>query len=122
MGWNKTKKILQFLLRMTVLAIPSFFTLVSTVFLNKISTDSSFVTSTIASSILGIFVTATASGLFYVLIKRAVSVFASLVTNSMPIVAVFWGLLSGESITIIQIICLAVILGGIYYANRKVAV
>lgn len=104
---------------MSVLAIPSLLTLLSTGFFSRISTQPSFMISTFSSAILGIFGTATASGLFYVLIKRAGSVFASLVTNSMPIVAVFWGFLSGESITMSQIFCLFIILGGIYYANKS---
>lgn len=104
----------------TILAIPSLFTLISTGFFDNVSTESNFVISLTASSILGIFGTALASGLFYVLIKRAGSVFASLVTNSMPIVAVFWGVLSGESVTLFQVMCLCVILGGIYYTNKKI--
>jgi drug/metabolite transporter (DMT)-like permease len=68
---------------------------------------------------LGIFGTAMASWLFYILIKRTGSVFSSLVTNTMPIVALILGVLSGEKITYFQIICLFVILFGIYFVNKK---
>jgi drug/metabolite transporter (DMT)-like permease len=74
--------------------------------------------STGASSILGIFGTAIASVLFYMLMKRAGTLFASMVTYGIPFVAIAWGFLAGESITGLQIACLGLILGGVYLANR----
>jgi len=74
---------------------------------------------TAASAVLGILGTAVASILFYVLLKRAGALFASTVTYGIPFVAIFWGLLDHESITIWQVGCLAIILGGVYIANRK---
>lgn len=103
---------------MTILSIPCLMVLFYTGYFNKISTRPEFIISTSASLFLGIFGTAVASALYYILIKRAGSVFASLVTNTMPIVAIFWGVLSGESITISQILCFIVIMSGIYYTNK----
>jgi drug/metabolite transporter (DMT)-like permease len=72
-----------------------------------------------ASVLLGIVGSAIATALFYLLIKRAGGLFASLVTYAIPIVAILWGLLDGESITWIQVGCLLVILGGVYLVNKK---
>ena len=68
--------------------------------------------------LLGIAGTAIATALFYMLIQRSGSLFASLVTYAIPIVAIFWGFLYGEDITVIQVGCLGLILGGVYLANR----
>jgi drug/metabolite transporter (DMT)-like permease len=67
---------------------------------------------------LGILGSAAATGLFYVLIKKSGGLFASLVTYAIPVVAIFWGLLDGENISLIQFGCLGIILGGVYLANK----
>jgi len=71
------------------------------------------------SSLLGIVGSAFATALFYILIKRAGGLFASLVTYVIPVVGIFWGFLDSESITFIQIACLTLILGGVYLANKN---
>jgi drug/metabolite transporter (DMT)-like permease len=71
------------------------------------------------SVILGVVGTALASILFYQLIKTAGSVFASMVTYGIPFVALGWGLLDGEIVGWLQILGLAVILGGVYLANSN---
>lgn len=75
---------------------------------------------TVASCLLGLMGTAIASIIFYVLVKRAGGLFASTVTYGIPFVAVFWGLLSGEVFTAVQLGCLLLILAGVYLANRVV--
>lgn len=75
--------------------------------------------SVVASAVLGIFGTAIASILFYMLLKRAGALFASMVTYGIPFVALFWGILSGEMINAIQVGCLGLILFGVYLTNRK---
>jgi drug/metabolite transporter (DMT)-like permease len=62
--------------------------------------------------------TAFANLLFYVLIRRAGGLFASMVTYVIPIVAIFWGVLAHEQVTLLQVLCLAVILGGVYLVNK----
>ncbi len=69
--------------------------------------------------ILGVMGTALASIIFYMLVKRAGTLFASLVTYGIPFVAIGWGLLFGESITLAQVGCLLVILAGVYLVNRN---
>ena len=73
----------------------------------------------IASSGLGIVGSAIATALFYILVKRAGGLFASLVTYGIPFIALLWGVFDHEPITWLQIICLAIILLGVYLANRK---
>jgi drug/metabolite transporter (DMT)-like permease len=74
--------------------------------------------SVIACIILGILSSSVATALYYILIKKAGGLFASLVTYAVPAVAIFWGLLFGEEIGPLQVGCLGVILGGVYLANR----
>ncbi len=68
--------------------------------------------------ILGVLGTAVASVIFYMLMKRAGMIFASMVTYVIPSVAVLWGLILGEKIGWKQVACLAIILSGVYIANR----
>jgi len=68
--------------------------------------------------LLGVVGSAIATGLYYVLIQKAGGLFASLVTYAIPIVAMGWGLLANENITTVQVGCLAMILGGVYLANK----
>ncbi|MDB5231911.1 MAG: family transporter [Chitinophagaceae bacterium] len=75
--------------------------------------------STLASCVLGVAGTALATILFYMLVKRAGSVIASLVTYAIPVVAILWGFLRKEWITPWQAGCLIIILGGVYMVNKK---
>lgn len=70
------------------------------------------------SVMLGIAGTAIATALFYMLVKKAGGLFASLVTYGIPFIAIAWGFVFGENITVFQIGCLAIILCGVYLANR----
>ena len=63
--------------------------------------------------------TAVATVLFYMLVKRASSIFASMVTYAIPFVAIGWGFYYKEDITLKQIGCLLIILIGVYLANKK---
>ena len=79
--------------------------------------DDKLVVAVVYSVMLGIVGTAIATALFYVLVKKARGLFASLVTYGIPFVALGWGFVYGENITILQIGCLGVILCGVYLAN-----
>jgi drug/metabolite transporter (DMT)-like permease len=80
-----------------------------------------FFYSTSASAVLGVLGTALASILFYMLMKRAGPLFASMVTYGIPFVALFWGFLAGETIGTMQIFCLLIILAGVYLANKTIS-
>jgi drug/metabolite transporter (DMT)-like permease len=71
-----------------------------------------------ASALLGIVGTAISTVVFYILIKRAGGLFASLVTYGIPVVSIIWGLWDHENVTALQVGCLGLILGGVYVANK----
>lgn len=101
------------------LIIPCFLILFFTgYFLLPLGNDA-YLKSTLASVVLGIFGTAIASVLFYMLVKRASALFASMVTYGIPFVALAWGIWGGEHVNFQQVICLSVILVGVYLANKK---
>ena len=72
----------------------------------------------ITTTALGIVGSAVATALFYVLVQKAGALFASLVTYGIPFIALIWGFFDKEKITWIEIICLSIILLGVYLANR----
>jgi drug/metabolite transporter (DMT)-like permease len=74
--------------------------------------------SVFAAVILGLLGSAAATIIFYMLIKKAGGLFASLVTYLIPIIAMFWGFLTNQNVGFIQLGCLAIILCGVYLANR----
>lgn len=82
-------------------------------------TDSVIQWSCIATVLLGIVASAISTVLFYMLVQKAGGLFASLVTYGIPFVAVFWGVLRNENITLVEIGCLLIILSGVYLANRN---
>ena len=67
---------------------------------------------------LGVAGSALATALFYILVQKAGILFASLVTYGIPFIALLWGLYDHEKITWVQPLCLAIILFGVYLANR----
>ena len=106
---------------LSILAIPSFFILLFTGYFSAFNLSSeTFMRATIASLILGVLGTAVAQIAFLMLLKRTGVVFASLATYIMPFVAILWGVYYGETITKWELICLGVILSGVYFANKKI--
>ncbi|MAX71450.1 MAG: permease [Flavobacteriaceae bacterium] len=69
--------------------------------------------------ILSIFGTAMAKVLFNKLVQMSTPVFASSVTYIIPITALIWGTLDGESFSLIQALAALLILLGVYLANRR---
>mgnify|MGYP005849374079 CR=1 FL=1 len=69
-------------------------------------------------ALLAVFGTAVAVILFNMLIKRVSAVFASSVTYIIPVFAIFWGLLDGEKIQILQLFFIGIVLLGVYIVNR----
>lgn len=72
-------------------------------------------------TILSFFGTALAKVMFNKLIQISTPVFASSVTYLMPIVALGWGILDGESFTLMQGFASLVILFGVYLSHRPKA-
>lgn len=70
-------------------------------------------------SILGIVGTALAVLLFNVFIKETSALFASSVTYLIPIVAIVWGIIDGESFNWQQAICMLLVLIAVSLVNSK---
>lgn len=73
----------------------------------------------LALAALGIVGTALAMLLMNSLIRYASAVAASSVTYIIPIFAIMWGVLDGEKVTALHLICMAIILAGVYLISRK---
>ncbi len=100
--------------------IPCILILVSTGFFSQIVHASpQFYWSTLSAFVLGSIGTAFATIYFYKLMKRAGTVFASMVTYGIPFVAVGWGLILGDHISMLEILALIVILCGVALSSRK---
>ncbi|NCI51574.1 DMT family transporter [Sediminibacterium roseum] len=106
-------------LAFTFLIVPTIVILYFTGYFHLPLTHKDVMLSTLASSVLGIGGTAIASILFYMLVKRAGTLFASMVTYGIPFVAVLWGVWGGEQVTLWQMGCLGIILAGVYLVNKK---
>lgn len=87
-------------------------------FNSRLSFDPEFLKSLIAILILSVFATGFAIILFNMLIKRVSALYASSVTYLIPIIAIFWGILDGETIDLTQYMGMGAILGGLYLINR----
>jgi drug/metabolite transporter (DMT)-like permease len=68
---------------------------------------------------LGVAGSAIATIIFYSLLQRAGGLFASLVTYGIPVVAVIIGWIDHITIDPMQIVCLGIILSGVYLVNKK---
>jgi drug/metabolite transporter (DMT)-like permease len=73
----------------------------------------------LALAALAIVGTALAMLLMNSLIRHSSAVAASSVTYVIPIFAIMWGLLYGEKITLLHIVCMCFILTGVYLINWK---
>jgi drug/metabolite transporter (DMT)-like permease len=73
----------------------------------------------LALATLGILGSAVAMLLMNSLIRHSSAVGASSVTYIIPIFAIMWGLLYGEKITLLHLICMCFILAGVYLINWK---
>lgn len=101
------------------LILPSFLILYYTGFFKLPLTDHAYVSSITASIVLGVMGTAVASIIFYMLVKSAGILFTSMVTYVIPFVAIFWGMIYNEGLTLVEVGCLAVILAGIFMTNKQ---
>jgi drug/metabolite transporter (DMT)-like permease len=100
------------------LMLPSLLILWATGYFDLPLSQPEVVIATGYSALLGLTGTAIATVLFYMLLKSAGTIFSSMVTYGIPFVAIFWGVLAGETITLLQIACLGIILAGVYVARK----
>lgn len=100
-------------------AIPALVILVYTGYFILPLTSHKYLLATGAASLLGIVGTAVATIIFYMLVKRAGGIFASMVTYGIPFIAIGWGIIYGEAFGWKQVVCLLIILSGVYWVNKK---
>lgn len=103
-------------------AIPALIVLFFTGYFKLNYLDRGILLSTGYASLLGVFGTAISTVLFYILLKRAGAVFASMVTYGIPVIAIAWGIVYGEHIGWKQLLSMLIILSGVWVANRKLQV
>jgi drug/metabolite transporter (DMT)-like permease len=68
-------------------------------------------------ALLAVLASALALVLWNVLLQHTTALWASSVTYLMPIVAIGWGVLDGERISLGQLVMIAVVLGGVYLVS-----
>ena len=69
--------------------------------------------------VLSVFGSAIAQTLFNKFVKISSPIFASAVTYTMPVVAIFWALIDGETLSIMQFFATAIILIGVFLVNKR---
>ena len=77
-----------------------------------------FAINTIYIITLGLLSSALATVVLNTLIKYTSAIFASTVTYLIPIVAVIWGFVDGENISIFEILSVLIIIAGVYLVNK----
>lgn len=101
-----------------ILIIPAFLVLVLSDFFTFVDLTSQIKTSFKYLIILSVVCTALAKIIFNRLIQISSPVFSTSVAYLIPIVAIIWGSMDGEEVSIIQLIAGIIIFIGIYLVNR----
>jgi len=105
-----------------VLFLPSLLALISTGFVSEFTFSKENMLGLLFVSLLSIFGTGLAMMMNYRLLKVSTPLFASTVTLLMPIVAIIWGILDGEKLTVMQFIGAVIILAGLIFLRAKTLV
>ena len=105
---------------LTTVGIPSLiFLLAGTSFVDTLRTNPAAPAALGYIAVLGAIGTALSVLLFNQLLQAGTIIFATSVTYTIPIVAVLWGIVLHEQFTTIHAIGFAVILAGVWLANRR---
>ena len=88
-------------------------------FVNDLKVNDIAISSLGYVSILAIVGSALSVIVYNTLIKQSGTVFASTCTYLIPIVAVFWGILVGESVNLLQISGIIIVILSVYLINRR---
>lgn len=105
-----------------VLFLPSLFALLSTGFVSTFSFSKENMIGLMFVSLLSVFGTGLAMMMNYRLLKVSTPLFASTVTLLMPIVAIIWGILDGEKLTVLQFAGASIIIAGLIFLRAKTVV
>ncbi|MGL4599040.1 MAG: DMT family transporter, partial [Bacteroidia bacterium] len=103
---------------MCVIGPPAGIYLFSTDFLDRLFAHPEAMASLGYICILAIFGTALSVIVFNVLIREAGAMYAASVTYFIPMVAMIWGIVDGESVGWLHALCIGVILVGVWLVNR----
>jgi drug/metabolite transporter (DMT)-like permease len=102
-----------------LIIIPAMLVLSTTGFFNSFELNESTKPSIFYIIILAIIGTGTAKVMFNKLIQISSPVFSASVTYLIPIVAVAWGVLDGEKLSVLQLLAGIIILSGVYLVNKN---
>ena len=102
-----------------LLIIPTLIVLWFTDFFETFEINQSTKTGMFYLAILAVFGTGLAKIMFNRLIQISTPIFSSSVTYLIPIVAITWGILDGEKITLFQVVSGAIIMFGVYLVNKS---
>jgi drug/metabolite transporter (DMT)-like permease len=102
-----------------VLILPSLIALVMAGFFNDLQPNKSLFIGLGFVSLLSVFGTGLAMMLNYRLLNISTPLFASTVTLLMPVVAVIWGIIDGERLTLMQFVGGLIILAGLIFLRAK---
>ncbi|KNB62143.1 DMT family transporter [Chryseobacterium sp. Hurlbut01] len=105
-----------------ILFLPSLAALVSTGFVSNFTFSKENMIGLMFVSLLSVFGTGLAMMMNYRLLKVSTPLFASTVTLLMPIVAIIWGILDGEKLTILQFVGASVIIAGLIFLRAKTVI
>lgn len=102
-----------------LLIIPTSFVLWYSGFFTEVAWNTTTWTSLGYVTVLAIVGTGIAKILFNRLVQISTPVFSSSVTYLIPIVAVIWGVIDGEKLSVEQFLAAGIILFGVYLVNKK---
>lgn len=102
-----------------MVGVPAMIYLFNTDFLYRLQTHEAGWSSLGYISILAIAGTVVASVLFYKLVQLTTPVIASMVSYLIPVIALFWGFMDGESISVFHFLGMSLILIGVYVSKMK---
>jgi drug/metabolite transporter (DMT)-like permease len=94
--------------------------LATTDFLFRFQTHAQAHSSLLYIIILAVVGTALSVMIYNILIRETSALFASSVTYLIPIVAMSWGLNDGEEVGLVHLICIGIILAGVWLVNKKI--
>ena len=102
-----------------LMIIPATVILFFTDFFSTFEINQTNMTSIGYITILAVLGTGVAKVLFNRIVQMTSPIFASSVTYLIPIVAIIWGVLDGEKLSLIQLISGVIIIIGVYLVNKK---
>ena len=102
-----------------LMIIPALIILISTDFFTEFELTKTNVSSLGYITVLAVLGTGVAKVLFNKMVQVTSPIFASSVTYLIPLVAVSWGVVDGENLSVIQAIAGIVILLGVYLVNKN---